>query len=437
MSTTTYQTKTIFVQIASYRDPQLESTLDDMFQRAKHPDRIKACVCRQYHPEDEFDRSLYEKKKDDPRILWINVLFSEAKGACWARNQIQQYYSGEDYTLQIDSHMRFTDEWDEKVIEILEGLKKDGFKKPLLTSYVSSFDPENDPAGRVNIPWKMDFDKFTPEGIVFFLPASISGWETLEKPVRARFYSAHFAFADGVFTKEVQHDPNFYFHGEEITIAVRAFTHGYDLFHPHRIIAWHEYTRKGRTKQWDDDKEWGRRNEQTHKLTRKLLGVCDIEGKMEDFKDVTPDPKYGLGTERSLRDYEKYAGILFSKRQVQKYTADKVGYPPNPFSENEEEWSKTFLKKFKYCVDVRTDKIDCSEDDYDFWVVAIHESDTVTLYRKDLKGVDDIRKLERIAGFYKIWIECEISNGVKPSHWVVWPHSKTKGWCEKITGKIY
>jgi hypothetical protein len=25
-------------------------------------------------------------------------------------------------------------------------------------------------------------------------------------------------------------------------------------------VVWHEYTRKGRTKQWDDDKEWGKKN---------------------------------------------------------------------------------------------------------------------------------------------------------------------------------
>lgn len=66
----------------------------------------------------------------------------------------------------------------------------------------------------------------------------------MTEPVPARFYSGHFTFADGIFAEEVQHDPTFYFHGEEITIAVRAYTHGYDSFHPHKILAWHEYTRK-------------------------------------------------------------------------------------------------------------------------------------------------------------------------------------------------
>jgi hypothetical protein len=85
----------------------------------------------------------------------------------------------------------------------------------------------------------MVFDRFIPEGAVFFLPSSIPNWETLTEPIPSRFYSAHFCFTLGQFTKEVSHDPEFYFHGEEISIAVRAFTHGYDLFHPHKLVIWH------------------------------------------------------------------------------------------------------------------------------------------------------------------------------------------------------
>ena len=44
----------------------------------------------------------------------------------------------------------------------------------------------------------------------------------------------------------VPYDPTLYFLGEEITLAVRAYTHGYDLFHPSETIVWHEYTRNGR-----------------------------------------------------------------------------------------------------------------------------------------------------------------------------------------------
>jgi hypothetical protein len=86
-------------------------------------------------------------------------------------------------------------------------------------------------------PWRMAFDRFIPEGAVFFLPETIPGWQrTLTEPVTSRFYSAHYCFTLGQFSKEVQHNPEYYFHGEEISIAARAYTCGYDLFHPHKVL---------------------------------------------------------------------------------------------------------------------------------------------------------------------------------------------------------
>ena len=281
----------IFVQIASYRDPQLIPTLKSMIENAKNPKKLIIGICRQFHPDDKFD--VLDEYKNDKRFRVTDVLYSESKGVCWARNQVQQLYGGEDYTLQIDSHMRFEKNWDETFIKMIKQLQKKGFEKPLLTGYVSSFNPENDPEQRIREPWRMAFDRFIPEGAVFFLPESIPGWQDLKEPVPARFYSAHFCFTLGKFSVEVQHDPEFYFHGEEISIAVRAFTHGYDLFHPHKVAIWHEYTRKGRTKQWDDDKEWGIKNSTSHKKNRQLFGM--------DGEEITMDfSKYGFGTERSL-----------------------------------------------------------------------------------------------------------------------------------------
>ena len=91
----------------------------------------------------------------------------------------------------------------------------------------------------------MDFDRFSPDGNVHFLPSTVDDADERTEPIPARFYSAHFAFAKGDFVKEVPHDPDYYFHGEEVSIAVRAFTHGYDLLHPHKIFLWHYYTRRG------------------------------------------------------------------------------------------------------------------------------------------------------------------------------------------------
>jgi hypothetical protein len=412
----------IFIQIASYRDPQLVPTIKDCLEKAKYPENLVFCIAWQYSPDDKWDN--LDEFRSDPRFKIIEIDYRQSQGACWARNKIQQCYDGETYTLQLDSHHRFIQDWDVELIKMYKGLKKKGYAKPLLTGYIPSFDPDKDPEARVQIPWKMNFDRFIPEGAVFFLPASIDNYKELDSPIPARFYSAHFAFTTGKFAQEVQHDPEYYFHGEEISIAVRAFTHGYDLFHPHKVIAWHEYTRKGRTKHWDDNSKWVERNNNSHQRNRKLFGMDD------EVQDIDFG-KYGFGSKRSLQDYERYAGINFKKRAVQKFTLDN-NIAPNPVLYGEE-FEKSFLIIFKHCIDIPYSKV--PEDDYEYWVVACHKGgDDNTLFRKDLLP-EEIKRLKNDPdGYCKIWVEFQTD--AKPDYWVVWPYSKSKGWCDRMTGQL-
>jgi glycosyltransferase involved in cell wall biosynthesis len=410
----------IFIQIASYRDPELIPTIKSCLENSKHPENLVFGIARQFNSDDKFD-DLTEYETDD-RFRILNILHQESKGVCWARNQVQQLYKDEEYTLQIDSHMRFEKDWDKTLIGMIKQLQELGVPKPLLTGYVSSYDPNNDPHGRVRVPWQMSFDKFIPEGAVFFLPEAIPDWQNIDTPVPSRFYSAHFCFTLGEFSKEVQHNPDFYFHGEEISIAVRAFTHGYDLFHPHKVVIWHEYTRNGRVKQWDDDKEWWKLNESSHLLNRKLFGM---DGEKQDGHDG----KYGLGSERTLRDYEKYSGLLFEKRAVQDYTLQK-NYPPNPDYNTEKEWLQSFTRNFNYCINLDINEL--QENDYDFWAVTFHDQTGKEINRKDSTEEEIKRYLKN--GFVNICRDFLVTE--TPKSWSVWTHSKTKEWIKQHTGTI-
>ncbi len=413
--------KKIFIQIASYRDPQLLPTLRDCIQKAKNPQNLVFSIAWQHASFDEWDN--LDEFKDDPRFKIVDILYSQSKGACWARNQLQKNYDGEEYTLQLDSHHRFVENWDDECIKMIKQLQKKGHKKPLLTGYVSSFDPDNDPAGRIQQPWKMNFDRFIPEGAVFFLPATIDDYQERTEPIPARFYSAHFCFTLGKFAVEVPHDPEYYFHGEEISIAVRAYTWGYDLFHPHKVVVWHEYTRKGRKKQWDDDPQWVSKNVTCHKRNRKLF---EMDGEVKDIDFGV----YDFGKVRSLSDYEKYAGISFKKRAVQKYTLDN-NLAPNPVL-SEGEFENSFLSIFKHCIDISYDKV--PENDYEFWVVAFHDDKDDTIYRKDADKDEIQRIMSDPDGYGKVWREFEIEK--KPKYWVIWPYSTSKGWCDRLTGDL-
>jgi len=411
----------IFIQIASYRDPELINTLDDCIDKADKPEKLVFGICWQHSDEDEWDN--IDKYKDDKRFKIVDVNYKDSKGACWARNTLQQEYTNEEYTFQLDSHHRFIEGWDTELIKMLKGLQKKGHKKPLLTSYISSYNPENDPEGRVKVPWLMNFDRFIPEGAVFFLPATIPGWEKMTEPIPGRFYSAHFAFSLGSFVKEVPHDPEYYFHGEEISIAVRAYTHGYDLFHPHKIIAYHEYTRKGRTKQWDDDKTWGNRNTNSHLRNRKLFEMDGLE------KDIDFGI-YDFGTERTLEDYERYAGVNFKKRSVQEYTK-RNNFAPNPPLYGEE-YESSWTRLFKHCINIHRSSV--TEKDYSFWAVIFEDEDGTPIHREDLNKQQIDTYLNSSEDTFNVWKEFDTVR--QPQKWIVWPHSESKGWLEKIEGKL-
>ena len=411
----------IFISIASYRDPQLVPTLKDCIANAKNPENLVFSICWQ-----RDDAESLQEFANDPRVKVLDIPYQDSRGTCWARSEIQKKYDGEKYCLQLDSHHRFVKDWDVKCIAMVKQLQKKGYKKPLLTGYISSFDPDNDPQARIHMPWKMDFDRFIPEGAVFFLPASIDDFKERTEPVPSRFVSAHFIFTLGKWIKEVPYDPYYYFHGEEINLAARSYTCGYDLFHPHIVIAWHEYTRKGRTKHWDDSKSWGKWNEESHLRNRKLF-------EMDGLKKDIDFGKYDFGKIRTLEDYERYSGLSFKKRAIQKHTLDRK-YPPNPNDNlTKEEYDKSFLSIFKHCIDVGYQQ--APEKDYDFWCVAFKDKAGKDLYRKDADRAEIDRMFKDPDNYCKVWRE--FNTEVLPSSWIVWPHSVSKGWCDPITGHLH
>ena len=414
----------IFVQLAAYRDPQLIPTIENMLENAKRPKNLVIAIARQFSEDDGFDDlSQYE---NDSRFKILNIPHLESKGVCWARSLIQQLYGGETYTLQIDSHMRFEKNWDDLLIKEYKKLQKKGHKKPLLTGYVPSFEPDNDPASRLTVPWRMNFDRFSPDGNVHFMPSTIDDFKEKKSPVPARFYSAHFAFTTGDFVKEVPHDPEYYFHGEEISIAVRAFTWGYDLFHLHNVIIWHHYTRKGLKKHWDDNGEWWKNNDASHLKNRKLFSM---DGEVYDPEEFGI---FGFGPERTLEDYERYSGISFGKRSVQQWTLDQK-YPPNPHIEDPEEYENSFASVFEHCIDIQFAQV--PHDDYNVWAVAFEDENGNELIRLDANEPEIKQMKNDPDGYCKLWRS--FNTAVRPYKWIVWPHSMSEGWVNRMEGTLY
>jgi len=405
---------TIFVQIASYRDAELLPTLRDCLKKAAHPENLRFGICWQHDETEDLGRFLA-----DLRFRVISIPYQDSKGVCWARNAIQSLYDGETYTLQLDSHHRFIPQWDSALINMMRSVHSE---KPLLTTYAPHYEPRK-PKPPKSAPWKIAFDHFTQDGRLLTRPKVIDDYRGLAKPIRARFYSAHFAFAPGAFCQEVKHDPRLYFLGEEITIAVRAFTHGYDLYHPNRLILWHEYTRNYRRKHWDDHIDgsdpWHLRDAVARSRVAALLGQESSSVDLGEF---------GLGTARTLADYERYAGINFRLRLVQDYTRDDHP-PPNPEVFSDEVWEAHRLSDFSATIRVRRPKLPPLRQ-VDFWYVGLHDKAGTELLRRELFA-------ESIAPLLRenpVQLELNYRAASKASAWTIWPHSPTKGWLRKLTG---
>ncbi len=308
-------TTPIFVSVASYRDSELVPTIQDALAKARHPDRLRIGVCWQ-HGDDEDAAVL----RGDRRVSLLDVPWQESQGACWARAEIvDRLYAGEELFLQIDSHHRFVSGWDVRLLAQLAAAPAD---KPVVTAYCPVYQVGEEPDPGLS-PLQLVFHKFSDDGIPAVRPVAIPGWRQLARPVRARCVSGHFLLARGSFVEEVPYDPTLYFFGEEISLAVRAFTWGYDLFHPPEVLMWHNCGGRYRRKHWDDHTararghgRW-RAHDRAGRVTVRALLLQPTTG------------RFGCGPVRTVADYASYAGLDFRARLItpQAQTGVEPGVP--------------------------------------------------------------------------------------------------------------
>lgn len=318
----------IFVQLASYRDPQLVPTMRDMLAKADNPDKLIFGICWQ-----KADAETLEEFADHPQVRYQTYHYSESEGLGWARAKVAELWEDEPFTLQLDSHHRFAKGWDTMMWEDYAQASRMS-SKPIISTYLTPFEVKNHNEtgddGLSPTPCLMSQYEFSADKLLMSMPWYIQDHKERTEVIRARTISGHFLFTKSEFLKEVPYDPDIYFGGycEETTMSVRAWTHGYDIFSPYRQYIWHEYTRADRPKHWDDhgkesitQKTSGERDAYGRQKTRQLFEIED--------NGIVIEEKFGLGKVRTLREYEEYTGIDFKTQRIQEYTL-KANQPPNP-----------------------------------------------------------------------------------------------------------
>lgn len=229
--------ETIFVVVASYRDPECRSTVEDIFLRANYPERIRVGVIDQRslvdmdltcgQPAEPCERNPTQAFCQYGHL--IDYLEYDAQlmvGPTFARHLGHRMYRGEYFIMQVDSHVRFVTNWDQ---DIINQWKSIGNEMAVLSTYLSditnSIDPTTHQSVResrtimcnVEFEWKGD----SKEHIKYNIQPSNKPHIKVS-PMLHPFWAAGFSFARGHFGVQVPYDPHLPF-GTSSTQKFRFF----------------------------------------------------------------------------------------------------------------------------------------------------------------------------------------------------------------------
>ena len=144
--------ETIYVAIASYRDWQCSSTVENVFFRARYPERIRVGVVDQIDEGDaKCGQPAIPCDADPDQILCqysgqIDVFEMDATlavGPTYARHLGHRMYRGEYFAMQCDAHVQFVQDWDADIVEQWKSAKNE---MAVLTAYLSDVQGAIDPS---------------------------------------------------------------------------------------------------------------------------------------------------------------------------------------------------------------------------------------------------------------------------------------------------
>jgi hypothetical protein len=337
--------ETIYASVASYRDYECRLTVDDLYSRAKHPERIRVAVIDQIVDGDDRCNVPVEpcdKNPDQALCKYAHLIdYYEmdaqlAVGPVFARHMAHRHYRGEYFGMQVDSHVRFIQDWDEDLIVQWKSAKNE---MAVLTTYLSDLTDSIDPATHRSkhltrpIMCASDYEGQgnykhlrhgqQPEGIAY-----VRGQPTLQP-----FWAAGFSFARGHFLIQVPYDQYLpmVFQGEEISLGLRGFTYGYDFYTPERGVCFHMYASRDKTDKrktvplfWENQATYKGVAMAAMKRLNMIIGMAKHEDSEWQHEDKD---KYGLGEIRRPEKFFRTFGIHTDTQTVEKHLCRFVGQP--------------------------------------------------------------------------------------------------------------
>ena len=259
------------------------------------------------------------------QVRMTRVTASSAQGPVWARALGFKMIHDEEFCMQIDAHMDFSDSFDSLLMEAW-ALTKNEYA--ILSSYVN--DMETMPA---HIPPNRGINNvYEVPHLCMVLFHGGGGmprnWGTkcakeLSKPkLTNAVWGAGLSFSKCHAEKKVPYDTHLpkIFDGEEFSRAARFWTYGYDIYTPHRAYVFHDY----KISQSDPKHSGWMANRQsiadigTVKTSwERLNALLDMPGDRGGLdSERIRKSKYGLGDRRTLDQFIEFSGVDLRSKQV-------------------------------------------------------------------------------------------------------------------------
>lgn len=371
----------IFVSMVCYRDPEGIRTIENLLRMASHRERVTVGVLWQYANHefsevtryftevnaltaevekhaaaiaDDSDRQKYledclpqqlklQQKEQaneiashtrkslpdslQPHVRDMHMNFLDTDGRAYAHHLVEQLWGGEEYIFQIDSRLRFVEGWD---VLLMHEYSCCPSERSILTT-ACLFDES---AEELNTPAKGPTDNrppvitavgFSRDGVPIFGGQRLK--EVPEHPVPTFFWNPFFSFSKAeALMVDVRYDPHMAHldHGEDVAMAVRFYTHGWDCFCPRINVCFSSSSTSFRKTAWDEDHRSGYRlyaepsesagteQEQVLKSFQRLSSrrrVLQLLGAPDSDALPVDIGIHGLGTSRSLDAFLSGSGI--------------------------------------------------------------------------------------------------------------------------------
>ncbi|GKY95012.1 hypothetical protein MPSEU_000466500 [Mayamaea pseudoterrestris] len=362
----------IHLLIASFRDRLCPRTLHNAWSKAKHPERIYIRLvdqniadsdiiddapcwkkyCETYNPncQAEFGKNIYVYSMDA----------SESKGPTDARSKLSAMISHDyryaqhaatdssssslllltpvhlqDFCMQTDSHMDFSDDWDIGLMSMFHRAKND---YAVLSTYVTDISENNkDPP-------------LVPNLCMVQFTTTIRNWGTkeckwLRRPkLTNAMWGAGLSFHRCHAELNVPVDPytTNVFDGEEGSRGIRFFSHGYDVYTPDKVLVTHDYhghQSNPVVHTWgasgerrlifdknmplflkESEDQRSKVSSTGTKRVNLLLGIDEpvhLTPAQQATINLIRNSRYGLGNKRNLTQIRDFTGINLRERRME------------------------------------------------------------------------------------------------------------------------